>query len=71
MRAFLYTQTAGIQDLNTLVVNLPAGVTLRRALAINDPGDIVGVTTNGRAFLVSKNPNIVIRASVPLLLLLD
>ena len=60
-----------MQDLNNLVVNLPAGVTLRRALGINDPGDIVGVTGNGRAFLVSKDPNIVVRATVPLLLLLD
>jgi probable HAF family extracellular repeat protein len=71
MRAFLYTQTAGMQDLNNLVGNLPVGVTLRRALGINDLGDIVGVTGNGRAFLVSKDPNIVVRPTVPLLLLLD
>ena len=71
MRAFLYTQTAGMQDLNNLVGNLPAGVTLRRALSINDPGDIVGVTGNGRAFLVSKDPNIVTRTTGSLLLLLD
>jgi probable HAF family extracellular repeat protein len=71
MRAFLYTQTAGMQNLNNLVVNLPAGVTLRRAISINDFGDIVGVTVDGRAFLVSKDPNIVVRPSVPLQLLLD
>ena len=71
MHAFLYTQTDGMQDLNNLVGNLPAGVTLRRAMGINDLGDIVGVTGNGRAFLVSKDPNIVVRPTVPLLLLLD
>jgi probable HAF family extracellular repeat protein len=71
MRAFLYTQTDGLQDLNNLVGNLPVGVTLRRALGINDLGDIVGVTSNGRAFLVSKDPSIVVRPTVPLLLLLD
>jgi probable HAF family extracellular repeat protein len=69
--AFLYTATDGIQNLNNLVVNLPAGVTLKRALAINDLGDIVGVTVNGRAFLVSKDPNILARGTVPLQLLLD
>jgi probable HAF family extracellular repeat protein len=71
MRAFLYTQTAGMQGVNNLVGNLPAGLTLRRALGINDFGDIVGVTGNGRAFLVSKDPNIVVRPTIPLLLLLD
>ena len=69
MHAFIYTQTEGLQDLNNLVANLPSGTTLMRALDINDRGDIVGVTGNGRAFLLTPNAGIL---SGPLqLLLLD
>jgi probable HAF family extracellular repeat protein len=46
-RAFLWTPAGGMQDLNTLVVNLPPGVTLMEAHAINNRGEIAGYTTNG------------------------
>ena len=45
-RAFLWTLSGGMQDLNTLVVNLPPGVTLMEAHAINQRGEIAGYTTN-------------------------
>lgn len=41
-RAFLYTQSGGIVDLNTLVDGTGAGWTLLRAESINDDGWIVG-----------------------------
>ena len=44
--AFLWTSTAGMQNLNNLVVNLPAGVRLERAMAINKQGQIAGYTAN-------------------------
>jgi probable HAF family extracellular repeat protein len=59
MHAFLYTEDGGLQDLNDLIINLPAGVTLARALGINDSGEIVGYTTDTRAFLLSYDPSIV------------
>lgn len=45
-RAILWTSAGGMQDLNTLVVNLPPGVTLREAHAINNHGEIAGYTDN-------------------------
>jgi probable HAF family extracellular repeat protein len=44
--AFLWTPDEGIQDLNDLVVNLPAGVHLNYAFAINKWGQIAGYTSN-------------------------
>ena len=44
--AFLWTPTGGMQDLNTLVVNLPPGVWLCYAMAINKHGEIAGYTLN-------------------------
>lgn len=41
-RAFIYTQSGGIVDLNTLLDSSGAGWTLLRAEAINDDGWIVG-----------------------------
>jgi len=46
-RAFLWTSTGGMRDLNNLVVNLPPGVILRQAQAINNRGEVAGYTTNG------------------------
>jgi probable HAF family extracellular repeat protein len=41
-RAFLWTPAGGAQDLNNLVVNLPSGVRLMKAQAINKRGEIAG-----------------------------
>jgi probable HAF family extracellular repeat protein len=40
--AFLWTSVAGMQNLNNLVVNLPPGVRLVTAMAINNRGEITG-----------------------------
>ncbi len=66
--AFLWTAAKGMQDLNTagLVVNLPTGVFLIRAHAINRRGQIVGITSNNRPFLLTP---IVPLPYLPLLLL--
>ena len=45
-RAFLWTPSDGMLDLNTLVVNLPPGVKLHEAHAINQRGEIAGYTGN-------------------------
>ena len=45
-QAFLWTPGGGMQDLNNLVVNLPAGVSLREANGINKRGEIAGYTNN-------------------------
>ena len=66
MAAFIWTKGYGMQDLNKLVDNLPSGVVLARACAINSRGDIVGYTLANRAFLLTRKG-----ASVPYLLLLD
>ena len=55
--AFIWTAARGMQDLNTLVGNLPAGRFLACAYAINRSGWIVGVATDSqglhqRAFLL-------------------
>jgi len=54
--AFIWTATKGMQDLNALVVNLPAGVSLACAYDINNRGWIVGVAytndSHRRAFLL-------------------
>jgi probable HAF family extracellular repeat protein len=44
-RAFLWTPSGGMQDLNNLVAGLPA-VTLREAYGINKRGEIAGYTDN-------------------------
>jgi probable HAF family extracellular repeat protein len=62
--AFLWTPSEGMQDLNNLVVNLPVGVHLNYAFAINKRGEIAGYTSNS----VFKLTLIV---DVPLSLLLD
>lgn len=54
--AFVWTRANGMQDLNTLVTNLPEGVVLRRACGINAYGYIVGFTADGRAFLLVGQP---------------
>ncbi|MCX5889214.1 MAG: hypothetical protein NTY36_07160 [Deltaproteobacteria bacterium] len=45
--AFLWTPSEGLQNLNNLVVNLPAGVHLNYAFAINKRGEIAGYTDKG------------------------
>ncbi len=62
--AFLWTPTGGMQDLNNLVVNLPAGVHLNYAFAINKRGEIAGYTDIG-VFKLTPLGN------APLSLLLD
>ncbi len=42
LRASLWTSNGGMQDLNKLVVNLPPGVILVYAMAINKGGEIAG-----------------------------
>ncbi|MEW6440580.1 MAG: hypothetical protein AB1640_06530 [bacterium] len=54
--AFLWTREGGIQNLNTLVQDLPEGVVLSRACAINAHGDIVGFTAAGQAFFLYPEP---------------
>jgi probable HAF family extracellular repeat protein len=44
--AFLYTPAGGMQDLHNLVVHLPPGVRLQKAMAINKQGEIAGYTAN-------------------------
>jgi probable HAF family extracellular repeat protein len=64
--AFLWTSATGMQNLNNLVVNLPAGVRLVRAMGINRQGQIAGYTAN-RVFKLTP-----VFAEAPLsLLLLD
>jgi probable HAF family extracellular repeat protein len=46
-RAFLWTPSGGMQDLNTLVVNLPSEVRLIEAHAINQRGEIAGYMSTG------------------------
>ena len=53
IHAFVWIAAPGIQDLNTLLVNPPSGDFLKEALAINDAGQITGVTNNGKAFLLT------------------
>ena len=54
--AVLWTRTNGIQDLNTLVSDLPPGVVLRNAIGINSYGYIVGYTADDRAYLLVGGP---------------
>ncbi len=64
-RAFLWTESAGMQDLNVLVINPPAAPQfLLYAYAINDNGQIVGATGGvnnnaalGHAFLLTPVPD--------------
>ena len=56
--AFLYDLSTGVMlNLNDLVVNMPAGDRLIRALDINEAGEVVGYTQNGRAYLLSTDPS--------------
>ena len=64
--AFVWEDGA-MYDLNNLTVNLPPGVTLLTAHAINDRGWIVGQDNNSTAFLLMPQSSI----SGSLLLLLD
>ncbi len=50
--AFRWTPGAGMKDLSSLVVNLPAGVTLANALGVNRKGWIVGYTSNNTGYLL-------------------
>lgn len=52
LHAFLYDKGV-MYDLNTLTLNLPAGITLIEAIAINDRGWIVGADSSGQAFLLT------------------
>jgi probable HAF family extracellular repeat protein len=58
--AVLWTQDGAIYDLNSLLIDLPNGITLTKAHAINDMGLIVGaaVDTNqvSHAFLLTPVP---------------
>jgi probable HAF family extracellular repeat protein len=53
LHAFVWTKEEGIHDLNNLTVNLPVGTVLQGAYDINNLGQIVGQTSNGRAFLLT------------------
>jgi len=53
MRAFIWNQSDGMQDLNNLTVNLPKGVVLSNAHSINNLGQIVGITSGGDSFLLT------------------
>ena len=63
--AFIWTAATGMQDLNNLVINPPPGPQfLRTAYAINNRGQIVGMTGGidnddykGRAFLLTPVNN--------------
>ncbi len=68
--AFLWTSGSGMQNLNNLVVNLPVGVRLTHAMAINKRGEIAGymATSGGATNGVFKLTPV---AAVPLSLLLD
>jgi hypothetical protein len=44
-----------MQDLNSLTINLPQGITLVRANAINDSGYIIGISSLNHAFLLTPN----------------
>jgi probable HAF family extracellular repeat protein len=48
--AFLWTPAGGMQDLNNLVVNLPSGVWLQHAMAINQRGEIAGYMSRNGIF---------------------
>jgi probable HAF family extracellular repeat protein len=52
--AFLYSN-ATMTDLNSLVSNLPSGVYLEYATAINDSGQIVAQANNNLAYLLTPN----------------
>lgn len=53
-RAYIWTLSGGIVDLNTRVRNLPHGLFLRRALAISDYGAIVATTDTGLVLLTTQ-----------------
>ncbi len=51
--AFIWTEKDGMLDLGSLVVNLPQDVTLTYAMDINGRGEIVGLASDNRAFLLT------------------
>jgi probable HAF family extracellular repeat protein len=53
MHGFLWTPANGMQDLQALTSNLPAGVTLAVPMGINNRGEIVGFDSQGDAFKLS------------------
>ena len=64
-QAFFWSQAGGLKELNKLVRNLPGGVTLQLAAAINNKGQIVGMTSNNQPYLLTPT------SLPPLNLLLD
>jgi uncharacterized membrane protein len=50
---FFWTPKEGKKDLNTLVANLPAGVTLQTAAAISRKGNVTGFDSQGHAYLLT------------------
>lgn len=66
MTAFLWTSATGMINLQSLVQNLPPGVRLKVAFAINEKGEIAGYTDNRAYRLVP-----VTDTPAPRLLLLD
>jgi probable HAF family extracellular repeat protein len=63
-RAFLWTASHGMRDLNDLVRNKPSDLTLSDALAISDAGAIV-VKGNAGLFLLRPMSRAVSAATVP------
>lgn len=53
-RAFVWTATDGMVDLNTRLVNAPANLTLLSALAISDNGAIVALSDTGVVLLTPQ-----------------
>lgn len=53
-RAFAWTRSGGSVDLNTRVRNIPQGLVLRQAAAINDAGQIVANTNTGLVLLTRQ-----------------
>jgi hypothetical protein len=66
-RVFYWTPGGGQQDLNQMVVNLPAGVTLQTADAISRKGFIIGRDSQEHPYLLRPIKSV----SNAILLLLD
>jgi probable HAF family extracellular repeat protein len=54
LRAYVWTRTGGVVDLNTRICNFPAGLVLRTGWAINDRGEIVVATNSGLVLLTTR-----------------
>ena len=65
---FYWTPNGGQKDLNQMVVNLPAGVTLQTANAISRKGFITGWDSQGHPYLLTPIKSF---PSINMLLLLD